>query len=452
MAGDSLTINVEGLYTPPVGGGAGQVVAGLVQTFITAFTAPMTIIGEAGSGAAAGTGTTDLANAILNMQQSTADTNSPNAFLNYVLFDENMNLIPGGSGAVQLSSSATTWQALPTQTVVVPQNGFLRVFTSNTSTADVRFDNTQIVYWQGQLLEEFNYYPYGLIFDQNQVFSNIPKTNYLYNGKELQQNEFGIGGNGLELSDYGARMYDAQIGKWDGVDQLAMKYASISPYSYLVDNPINGVDLDGRDIVPSDDFNNSVYKAVEENLTSNSIYNKYTLPFKVNHDVNYNLNYAPLVAYSNDNAYTNGRFDSPGTAETTFNSDVKDETNQSVNKERSEIALARTEIHEAIHAWLINKNNLGEHHEYMASNLRGDIVKGLREYAKKNNISGLTEQNFQDLSWVGLTGTKAFNNTFKTEGERKAWQARTDKIEYKQDPDAARDKKLDDIEQNGSTK
>jgi RHS repeat-associated protein len=166
-----------------------------------------------------------------------------------VLFDENMNLVPGGSGAIQISSVNTSWQNLPVQKITIPQNGFLRAFSSNTSTADIRINNFQVTHMQGVLQEEYNYYPYGLIFDQSHALTGtIVPTNYLYNGKELQQNEFGDGGNGLELYDYGARMYDVQIGRWTAVDPLSDKYHDKSPYCYVTDNPINRIDPNGMEI------------------------------------------------------------------------------------------------------------------------------------------------------------------------------------------------------------
>jgi len=83
-----------------------------------------------------------------------------------------------------------------------------------------------------------DYYPFGLTFNTHQKESSTDNE-YLYNGKELQD-ELNLG-----WLDYGARMYQPDVGRWGVVDPMADVMPMVSPYAYSLNNPIKYVDKDG---------------------------------------------------------------------------------------------------------------------------------------------------------------------------------------------------------------
>ena len=63
----------------------------------------------------------------------------------------------------------------------------------------------------------------------------------IYNCKEMETF------NNFEMLDYGARMYDAQLGRFHTIDNSSENYYSQTPYNYVGNNPIKRVDPDGND-------------------------------------------------------------------------------------------------------------------------------------------------------------------------------------------------------------
>ncbi len=173
-------------------------------------------------------------------------SNKPKAYINWLLFDDRFNLVLGSSNfsAVGTSDEVTSH----TGTANILKNGYLYVYCSNESDVNVFFDNLQVVHTRGPLLEENHYYPFGLMMQGICSKAANTTTNKLkYNSKEQQNDEFSDG-SGLEWMDYGARMYDGQVGRFFTQDRFADKYHWMSPYQYGLNNPIKFIDVNGDSI------------------------------------------------------------------------------------------------------------------------------------------------------------------------------------------------------------
>jgi RHS repeat-associated protein len=173
----------------------------------------------------------------------------PKAYLNFALFDDQFSLVDNNTGVRQVKKEPDQLQNLEVAPMVVSKSGFLYVYVSNETAEDVTFDNLTVAVAGGPVLEETHYYPFGLTMaaiSSNALKGTDYATNRMkYNKKELQNKEFSDE-SGLELYDYGARMYDAQIGRWHVVDPRAADYNDVSPYNYGLNNPIKFIDPDGR--------------------------------------------------------------------------------------------------------------------------------------------------------------------------------------------------------------
>ena len=85
-----------------------------------------------------------------------------------------------------------------------------------------------------EVIQTADYYPFGMM---HYTGTGLGDQRYLYNGKELQE--------GTEWYDYGARMYDPSLGRWQVIDLCAEENLWMTPFNYCSNSPINRIDPDG---------------------------------------------------------------------------------------------------------------------------------------------------------------------------------------------------------------
>jgi len=125
------------------------------------------------------------------------------------------------------------------QKMLLTEEGYVDL-SASTSTyyyylKDHQGNNRVVINSSGAVQETNHYYPSGGVFAST---GNVQP--YKYNGKELDTKK------GLNWYDYGARHYDAALGRWLVVEPLAEKMCAWSLYAYCFNNPIGFIDEYGE--------------------------------------------------------------------------------------------------------------------------------------------------------------------------------------------------------------
>ncbi len=107
-------------------------------------------------------------------------------------------------------------------------------------------------YWQPNLADVSDYYPFGMKMP-GRILNNDTPSKYGFNGQRAEQDIYKS--KSADLGKYNVhyqfkfREYDTRIARFWSVDPHASKYPSISPYASVNNNPIIYIDPDGRDYI-----------------------------------------------------------------------------------------------------------------------------------------------------------------------------------------------------------
>ncbi|SDG28077.1 DUF6443 domain-containing protein [Chitinophaga filiformis] len=435
MAGDTVRIKAKAFYKsqgPDNNNGKTPVedmVAGLVQAFGGSASGNGSHASEAISNSTPFN--TDFYNnnyqRLKEKNNDNGQANRPKAYLSFVLFNDDFKLVEDNSGVRQVKESPDELQELGVEKMAIEETGFLYVYTSNESQQDVFFDNVVLGVNSGPLLEETHYYPFGL------TMAGISSKNILvaenriqFMSKEKQNKEFGDG-TGLEWSDFGSRMFNLQIGRWNHLDPLADKYQPVSPYSFTSNNPVLFIDIDGRDIIPGSGWTGSSYEATYNKLYGQASFKLLTNRFEGTKERNILLSVQALdprgrnsdgrtiPQAASSTAQSNG-----GYLMTTGNTNMSFFENEPKNRGAADnynsLGQAAVITHEFLHAnshYEIDdatSYKWGGEATLSYGKYLGKMQSVLKDFVTANNMEGVSDLDIKAISAIGIGIQDKSNN------------------------------------------
>lgn len=177
------------------------------------------------------------------------DDTEPKAFINLLFMPENASdMVAEGNFAYKQVSAASNGQhavmALE-EAFEAPATGYVVVYLSNESSqyTEVYFDDLEVSIEQGHVIQSTDYYPFGGQQATSWTRVSAQDNLRLYNaGSELNKL--------TQNYETFYRQYDPMLGRFNGIDIKAVKYANQSPYQFAGNNPVSNNDPMGDDYNP----------------------------------------------------------------------------------------------------------------------------------------------------------------------------------------------------------
>lgn len=242
MPGDVVNIEVYAKYIDPNSANW----TGALSTLMSQITANTTgVVFTDATGYA--NSTTSFNASYPGLLGTKTDNGAPKAYLNWLIFDRNYVSLTGGfkqiTTAGKEAGTDVAHELVNSPTINITDAGYMYIWLSNENATpvEVYFDDFKVTQTKSPVVATNDYYAFGLTFNSYSRENSIA-NDFKYNGKE-EQTELGIG-----WLDYGARMYQPELGRFFTLDRFASKYFDTSPYSYASNNPALYVDINGDSV------------------------------------------------------------------------------------------------------------------------------------------------------------------------------------------------------------
>jgi RHS repeat-associated protein len=211
---------------------SGTSLGSFASLLLTALGLPTPATGEVGTPSAAINTWGTIAGG--GYADGTSDNTDPKAFVTIVLFDKNYNFLD--VAYAQLKGTSLYYM---TASYTVKEAGYAYLYVSNEQAAqtDVYFDDVTMTYTPTQVIQNNEYYPFGLQTAESWTRSGTT-NNFLYDqGSEVNTT--------TGYYDLPYRNYDPALGRFFQVDRFSIYDHDMTPYHYSRNNSIKYNDPTG---------------------------------------------------------------------------------------------------------------------------------------------------------------------------------------------------------------
>jgi RHS repeat-associated protein len=175
---------------------------------------------------------------------------SPKLLVNILLFDKNYKLLDAtwqqiDGGEQPVGNGTKLPHDYMSAELTAKEAGFAYVYISheNATLVEGYFDDVVMTYTPTNVIQYNEYYPFGLQTANSWTRTTATGNNFLYNEASELNTTSG-------LYDLPYRTYDPVLGRMNGVDPMASKYGSLTPYNYAANDPVYWTDPSGADMLP----------------------------------------------------------------------------------------------------------------------------------------------------------------------------------------------------------